>query len=201
MTVASEIEGVALSLFQERGFGNVTVEDITMATGVSPRTFYRYFPAKEDVFQLQIERRSRDIKEALGARPEGEPPFESLGSAITQVFATEDAELVRLWTDVVARTPNSLRSVIGGIQLKSQTLFAEFFADRLGFAADALVPTMLAATVTGVIQASQIHWYVHGGDLVSTVSEGLRVLQLGFGRDLQSLGDDRGRLSWPDPDR
>ncbi len=146
---------------------------------------------------MQIDRRSRDINDALGVRPEDEPPFESLRSAITQVLATEDAELVRLWTDVVADTPSSLRSVLGGIQLKSQTLFAEFFADRLGVGADELVPTMLAATVTGVIQASQIHWYVRGGDLVSTVSEGLRVLQLGFGQDLRSLRADGGMLGWP----
>jgi len=44
-----EIASVAHDLFVERGFENVSVDDIAAAARCSPRTFYRYFGAKEDV--------------------------------------------------------------------------------------------------------------------------------------------------------
>jgi AcrR family transcriptional regulator len=39
----------ALEHFAARGYENTTTEDIAEAAGVSPRTFFRYFPTKESV--------------------------------------------------------------------------------------------------------------------------------------------------------
>ncbi|PNI10508.1 hypothetical protein CXX84_03360 [Arthrobacter sp. AFG7.2] len=42
------IHEAAASLAQERGLDQATVEAIAESAGVSPRTFFNYFPAKED---------------------------------------------------------------------------------------------------------------------------------------------------------
>ena len=181
--MASELEAVALRLFVERGFGEVTVEEIAADVDISVRTFYRYFSTKEDVLQLQIDRRSEALRAALSARPVDEPPLHSLRLALEEVVSAEDMAVLRRWIAVIVATPSVLRGVLGGIQLKGHRVIAEFFGARLGLPSDALVPVMLAAAAGGVIQAAQTHWSIHGGDLATVISEGLDVLESGIGTD------------------
>lgn len=47
--VRERIADEALILFDQQGFDATTVEDIVVAVGISPRSFFRYFPSKEDV--------------------------------------------------------------------------------------------------------------------------------------------------------
>jgi TetR/AcrR family transcriptional regulator, regulator of mycofactocin system len=178
----SELETVALRCFDERGF-DVTVDEVAAEAQISARTFYRYFPTKDDVLQVRIDRRSAALRAALAARPADEAPLHSLRVALQEVVAAEDPELVRRWTNVIVATPNLLRGVVGGIQLKSHQVIADFFAARLGVPSDALVPTMVAAAAGGVIQAAQTRWYIRGGDLATAISDALEVLEQGIGTD------------------
>jgi Transcriptional regulator len=41
------IQRAVLTLAQERGYESVTVEEISHSAGISPRTFFNYFPTKE----------------------------------------------------------------------------------------------------------------------------------------------------------
>jgi AcrR family transcriptional regulator len=181
--MSRELEAVALRLFEERGFGNVTIEEIASEARISVRTFYRYFPTKEDVLQLQIDRRSEALRVALSNRPVDESPLHSLRVALEVVVAEEDTAVVRRWTNVVAATPSVLRAVIGGIQMKSHRVIAEFFSARLDQPSDALVPTVMAAATGGVIQAVQTRWFLLGGDLPTMMSEAFEVLERGIGAD------------------
>jgi TetR/AcrR family transcriptional regulator, regulator of mycofactocin system len=186
--MASELEAVALRLFEERGFNEVTIEEIAAKAHISIRTFYRYFPAKEDVLQLRIERRAEALREALAARPLDEPPLHSLRLALVEVISADDIELLKSWITVIRNTPSVLRAIVGGLQLKRQHMIAEFFSSRMGLPSDSLVPTMLAAAAEGVIQAAQTQWFMQGGDadLATVMSESLAVLERTIGRDPRS---------------
>jgi AcrR family transcriptional regulator len=188
--MVSELEAIALRLFEQRGFDDVTVEDIASEAQISVRTFYRYFPSKEDVFQYQIVRRSDGLRAALADRPLDEPPMHSLRLAYAKQIAGEDTDLLRQWIAVIATTPSVVKAVLGGIQLNTQRVIAEFVATRLDLPSDALVPTMLAAAAQGVIQAALTQWFVHGGDLTTTISQSLEVLERGIGTDPKSWSTD-----------
>ena len=192
-----ELEAIALGLFEARGFGEVTVDEIADAAGISVRTFYRYFPTKEDVLQSRIDQRAARLRAALSARSPDEPAFQALRLAYAETVSAEDAELRRQWTSVVAATPNVLKGVLGGILLKTQRVVAEFFAARFDVPGDSLGPMMLAAAAQGVVQAAQTHWFINGGDLATTLSVGFEMLERGIDADPRAWSQTIGSAATP----
>jgi AcrR family transcriptional regulator len=183
--IIAELEALALSMFEERGFGVVTIEDIAAEAHISTRTFYRYFPAKEDVLQVRIRQRAKALGAALAARPSDEPALHSLRVAVEIVASAEDPVLLKHWIAVVVATPTVARAIMGGNILALNKTMAEFFASRLGERSNAMVPEMLATAAASIIHAAQRRWYVRGGNLATILSEGLRVLEEGVGTDLR----------------
>jgi AcrR family transcriptional regulator len=69
---AQAIVDAAMALFRGRQFSDVSVDDIAAAAGIGRRTFFRYFPTKEDLF-LDWRRVDRDfVLAALRTRAPGE---------------------------------------------------------------------------------------------------------------------------------
>jgi AcrR family transcriptional regulator len=76
--VRAEIAETAVALFAERGFDETTVEDIARAVGMTKRSFFRYFPTKEDAVFAGTEVLVEQVVADLEARPAGETPWECL---------------------------------------------------------------------------------------------------------------------------
>lgn len=175
--MAARLEDVALRMFEDRGFADVTVDEIAAAADISVRTFYRYFPSKELLLQVRVDRRSAAIRAALAARPTDEPVLTSLRVAIPEAMAAEDPELVRRWITVIREGPDLVRGVLGGVQLKVQGAVAEFVASRIPSGDDGFQAAVVAGAVSGAVQAALRHWFTHGGDLAGTITRGLEVLE------------------------
>lgn len=77
----ADLERAALRLFEERGFENVSVEEVAQAADVSRRTFFRYFVSKEDVFFSDNGRVLTRITELLGRQPPS-PAYPALCNAL-----------------------------------------------------------------------------------------------------------------------
>ncbi|MFE1845642.1 TetR family transcriptional regulator [Streptomyces sp. NPDC059515] len=64
----------AFRLFPERGYEQTTVDDIVALAGVGRRSFFRYFPTKEDVVFPDHERCLADMTAFLAASPDDAEP-------------------------------------------------------------------------------------------------------------------------------
>ena len=52
----TEILNKALELFKEKGYDNVTVNEIASASNISKNTFYYYYESKEVNFKIKTSR-------------------------------------------------------------------------------------------------------------------------------------------------
>src|ERR1035438_9725222 len=87
----------ALRLFREQGYQATTVEQIAAAAEVSPSTFFRYFPTKEDVV-LQDDLDVRML-EALERQPADLGPVAALRAATREALNSfGPAELEQIHT-------------------------------------------------------------------------------------------------------
>lgn len=73
----------ALQLFAERGFPNVTVEDITEAADVGKGTFFNYFESKDHVLGVMAEIQLGKVSEALALTSD---PSQTIHSVLHHLF-------------------------------------------------------------------------------------------------------------------
>jgi AcrR family transcriptional regulator len=93
----TELTMVAQDLFLEQGYDSTTVDQIAAAAGMSKRTFFRYFPSKDDLVIGKYDLFADRMAEALDARPADEPVWESLRRVfdITLDYVQDDHQRAR----------------------------------------------------------------------------------------------------------
>ncbi len=93
--IRADIRRAAFRLIVERGYDAVTTEEIAAAAGVSPRTFFRHVPTKEELLLAPVRHGGTAIVALLEDRPAAEAPDEALINAIvtrTRSFGEADTE-------------------------------------------------------------------------------------------------------------
>jgi AcrR family transcriptional regulator len=75
-----------VALVVERGFSNLSVNDMVASSGLARRTFFRYFVSKEDVLFEAIDAFGDRIAPAVGARPVSESVWDSLRNGMLEAI-------------------------------------------------------------------------------------------------------------------
>ncbi len=146
----------ALRLFREQGYDATTVEQIAAAAGVSHMTFFRYFPAKEDVALSD----SYDplIAGLLEQTPATWPLIHRIRAVLVQglrqVYDTERDALLA-YNKLIVSTP-ALRERLWAHQIATQQLILQALGagqrdPRPSFQARVTVAACLAAASTAVL--------------------------------------------------
>ncbi|QHN03656.1 TetR family transcriptional regulator [Granulicella sp. WH15] len=79
------LTNTTIDLFLEHGFQGTSVDRISEVAGVSRRTFFYYFPAKQDVVTAWYAQQGEYLAAAFNRRPHGETPWESLTAAFLEM--------------------------------------------------------------------------------------------------------------------
>jgi AcrR family transcriptional regulator len=175
----------ALRLFREQGYQATTVEQIAAAAEVSPSTFFRYFPTKEDVV-LQDDMDTRMI-EALERQSAGLSPLGAARAAVQEVFASYSAADL----DVLSQTA-ALTMTVPEVRARALDEFArtinvvgEAMAKRAGRPSDDLAVRVMAGAIVGVIMSITIPWEGWSDrqtleDAFQRIEQGLALLEAGL---------------------
>ena len=183
------IQAEAFRLFDEKGYANTTVDDIAFAAAISPRTFFRYFPSKEDVV---IWDEYDPIAPALvEARPEDEPLAETLRAIIREAIGglyRRDPDQLLMRTRLLTSVPE-LRARMLVQQGSGGDALAALLAQKRGLPHDDLAARVMAAAFGAAVITAIDAWHRDDGksDLLELVDRAMDAL----GRGLRELSPSR----------
>jgi AcrR family transcriptional regulator len=176
------IQTEALRLFAEKGYAQTTVEEIADAALISPRTFFRYFPSKEDVV-IWDEYDDPVAVEQLAARPDDEPLAETVRAVIRETLGglyRHDPE--RLLTRVhLASTVPELRARLLDEQTHGIEQLRELLGSRRGARVDDLTLRVLGSAMLAAVFVALDAWQRDGGkaDLLALLDQATDALAAG----------------------
>ena len=171
----------AFRLFREQGYDGTTVEQIAEAAEVSPSTFFRYFPTKEDVV-LQDDMDTLWL-EAVRAQPAGLSPIAALREGMHAAFgqlSAEQFDQLREGTKLAFTVP-AVRARSLDEAARTIGIIGTAIAERTGRDPADPAIRMFAGAVVGIATAA---WFAAPGDdmtdFAKNFEEGLSFLEAGL---------------------
>lgn len=151
------IVDAALRLFEERGFDRVTIADIAEAADIAPRTFFGYFPSKDDVvfadFQVTLDGLSARLDDRSGDETAIDAIRAWIADRLEDVDVLDEREQCRkrLIGESEALAAHN-RALMGRVE----ELLAEHIARDLGDQPGEVRPRMIASAVIGALTALDV---------------------------------------------
>lgn len=158
-TTREHISDVAIDLFADRGFSEVSVDDVAQAAGISRRTLFRYYSSKNAIPWGDFDAHLQLLRDLLDGIDPAPPLGDSLRAALLAFNTFDESES--------ARHRRRMRVILqtDELQAYSMTMYAgwrgviaEFVARRAGCKPTDLVPQTFAWTMLGVALSAYEYW-------------------------------------------
>ena len=177
----------ALRLFSERGFEQTTVADIAAAADIAPRTFFGYFPTKEDVVFHDFEETFAGLQRRLSEREPGETAIDAMRAWISGLLAdTKFDDPRELCQRELVRSTPALHEHNRNLMGHFETALGEAVAQDLGADQGPLRPRMVASAATAALSMleafydDKVEMLAADADPVVVVDEALIFLRGGI---------------------
>lgn len=149
----------ALHMVAERGLDQVTVDEISEAAGVSPRTFFNYFGGKDEAVIGDAVLDQTRLHDRLAAVPAQVPTVLAVRTAFA-AFVEDiqgDRELWCLRMQVIERDPVLLSRLVA-VGVRNERTINAAVAARLGLPEDHHYPRLVAAVTGAALRACLAQW-------------------------------------------
>jgi TetR/AcrR family transcriptional regulator, regulator of mycofactocin system len=178
----ADIERVAIRLFDEQGYDEATVDDIAAAAGISRRTFFRYFPSKNDVVWGDFDAGLVALRKRLAETPEDVPVMTALRDAVVEFnhIAPDDVPWHRRRMALILHV-DALQAHSTLMYAAWRAVIADYVATRSHTEPDDFGPQLVAYTVLGAAVAAYEQWLRDpGADLATLLGEAMERLGAGL---------------------
>ncbi|MFI9155339.1 TetR family transcriptional regulator [Streptomyces sp. NPDC053367] len=175
----------AFRLFLERGYEQTTVDDIVALAGVGRRSFFRYFPSKEDVVFPDHERCLTDMTAFLAAGDGTEEPVRRVCDAarlVLRMYAENPDFSVQRY--LLTKQVPGLRAYELSVVWRYERALADYLRRRLRDLRDGtLRADVIAAAVVAAHNNALRSWLRSDGksDPEAAVDHALGLVQSAFG--------------------
>lgn len=158
----ADIHDAAMTLFETQGITATTVDEIAAAAGVSPRTFFRYFPTKESAAYLAESGLDDVIDEAVERLAAGA----ELVPTLDHIWQCRFGKI-----DEIEQQPDQLRRgrqlletepILYALGVQNDERLSERLADAVRRAPDGdsedLAPLAVIAAFTAIARVAFLEW-------------------------------------------
>ena len=155
----------ALTLFEQKGYDATTIEDISSAADVSPRTFFRYFDSKLDLVMARRDTKHSELGPLLAERPAGESLLDAMRAVLHAELDAQLADPLVLREFQVMLTTPSLRTLARDHFYEEEASIIRAVAMRLDLAEDDLTAHIIASMIASALWSTVNRWVLEGADL------------------------------------
>ena len=163
---STQIQGVARTLFAQRGYHETSIQDILDGAGIARGTFYLHFDSKRAIFDLLIDDflvRIQSVLTPVDVRPGAPPPLLQLNENLERTIAVlhDRRDLTRI-----------ILLLAEGLDADCDAKMAEFYRRVLDLLEDAIArgqkltlirpcnPRIVAQAALGSLKEVMLQWIV-----------------------------------------
>lgn len=158
--VRDAIYDAAIALFSQNGFDETTVEQIAEASGISRRSFFRYFGSKDDLLAQSIVDSGQILCQTVASCPPNLSLIEVLRQAVgAGVSFSETQPRTRQIIEIADRSPSARQAQYSRLLEQEDKLAAAFAARMKSASHHQLTPFLLAGLTWAVIKSASASWY------------------------------------------
>ena len=158
-----ELADIALRLFAERGFDQTTVDDIARAAGLTKRSFFRYFPSKEDTVFARIDVLGEEVVGDIQARPADESPWVCLHQVLRRWEQAIHASEQALASHRLIESTPSLRGRLHEKREQWRRNVSAALRERPGVSLDTFTADLLTNVGAAILDTVSTEWLRSGG--------------------------------------